>query len=191
MDAIELAIQKLKSIAPEEIERNSGCEWNQRQKIITVPFLNMQCNISISNFSFLESFINTKEKILIFHYLVRSKDSIAETGSLISFSELEAGNIYRPSIESRVYKPLLDKFGSSGEEFLKKAFFLGAQKTEMSEFSVKIKVFPKVCIYIVLYPADEEFPASCQILFDSSISQIFETEDIVVMCEEIAERLIS
>ncbi|MCM8825600.1 MAG: DUF3786 domain-containing protein [Candidatus Omnitrophica bacterium] len=191
MDAIELAIQKLESIAPEEIEKKSGCRWDMQKKVIVVPYLNLYCNISIPDFSFLEPFINTKEKILILHYLIRSNNSIAETGSLISFSELQAGNIYKPSIESRVYRPLLDKFGSSGEKFLKKAFSLGAEKIELSEFSVKIKVFPKVWIYVVLYLEDEEFPASCQILFDSSIIKIFETEDIVVMCEEITERLIS
>ncbi|MCM8789269.1 MAG: DUF3786 domain-containing protein [Candidatus Omnitrophica bacterium] len=191
MDALNFALEKLKAIPPDEIEKNSGCGWNKQQRIMIVPYLNIQCSISIPDFSFQKPAINTNEKILILHYLIKSKNNISETGSLISFSELEAGNIYKPSIESRIYKPLINNFGSSGEEFLKKAFSLGAQQIELSEFSVKLKVFPKVCIYIILYPADEEFPPSCQILFDSSIKGLMEIEDVVIMCEEITEKLIA
>jgi len=190
MNALDFATEKLKTIPPFEIAKNSGCQWNKQEETLVVPYLGRQYHIKASDFSFKEADINTREKILIFHYLARSKN-ISETENLISFSELEAGNIYKPSIEARVYRVLTDKFGSHVEDFLRKARLLGGQETHLGKFSVKIQVFPKICVYFIFYPADDEFPASCQILFDSSIKQLLETEDVVVMCEEITERLVS
>lgn len=191
VDAFGYALEKLKSADPEEIAKNSGCQWNGNERILVIPYLNNFYRLSFSDFSFSgEPPLNTREKILILHYLAGSKNW-SETGNLISFSELEAGNIYKPSIEARIYKVLIDRFGASGEEFLKKAILLGAEETKSCKFSVRIQIFPKICIYINFYPADEELSASCQILFDSGIRKVMVTEDIVVMCEEIAEKLIS
>ncbi len=181
MDALDFAIEKLKTIPPCELAMNSGCQWNEKEQILILTYLGRKYSIKIPDFYFLDDAdINTKEKILIFHYLARSKN-ISETGNLISFSELDAGNIYKPSIEARTYKPLTDRFGSQPEELMKRASSLGGQKTDLTEFSLRIQVFPRVCIYIILYPADEEFAATCQILFDSSIKQLMETEDVFVM----------
>lgn len=191
MDAYTFAVEKLKKITIEEIAKNSGCRYLEQQNMLIVPYLNTECFLKLPDFSFVQDEnLKTKEKVLILHYLAQSKN-IHEDGILISFSELEAGNIYKPSIESRIYKPLTDRFRLSGETFLKNASSLGATKTQHSKYSVRLNVFPKVSIYIIFYPEDDEFPASCQMLFDSSIKNILDTEDIVVICEEITEKLIS
>ncbi|MCX7705631.1 MAG: DUF3786 domain-containing protein [bacterium] len=191
MEAFTIAIQKLKKISPEEIANNSGCQFDKQKNFILVFYLNNVCSINVKDFSFAEeTFLNSKEKILILHYLANS-GNFSETGKLISFSELDAGSFYKPSIESRVYNPITAKYGSSPQEFLNRALLFGTYFPEFGEFSVKITVFPKIHVSIVFYPADDEFPATCKMLFDSGIKNVFDTEDIVVMCEEITEKIVS
>ncbi|MCM8758598.1 MAG: DUF3786 domain-containing protein [Candidatus Omnitrophica bacterium] len=190
MNALSLAVEKLRKSTLEEIVKKSGVRVDRERNVLLVPYLNKTYFLNLEDFTFQdETSLSTKEKILILRYLSNCND-VLETGNLISFSELEAGNIYKPSIEARIYQPIISRFGSDVGDFLRKTALLGAQHAGIGEFSVKLKVFPKVFIYIIVYPADEEFPASCQILFDSSIKQIFDTEDIVVMCEEITEKIV-
>lgn len=194
-DALKIAVDKLKKIHPEELVRKSGIKWDKDKQIFSIPYFNKTCSIKYPEIKFInEEELNDKEKILILHYLIGSsaefqKSKIKEETKLISFKEIETGEIYFPSIETRVYKPIIEKFGNEPEEFLTKSIKIGGEISDFSKFSVKFQIFPEVSTVFVLYPSDEEFPSSCQVLFNSEIREIFEIEDIVIMCEEIVEKL--
>lgn len=190
-EAYRRSREKLQALPPQQVaERTGGC-WDEKEKILVVSYLKRPCLIQYPEISFRNGeSLTVKEKILILHYLVNSRE-IPEAGTLIGPKEIETGSIYYPSVISRVYRPTVEKFGKTPNEFLKKALELNAEKSDFSEYAVKFTVFPKVKLLFVLHPEDAEFPADCQVLFDANINQLLETEDIVVMCEEITERLIA
>ena len=133
--------------------------------------------------------ISPREKIIILHYLNRSKGT-SLSGKLIDFREIPGGNLYYSVFENRVHKPFLKVFGKRPSLLLEASFTLKGTKTDFGDSSVRIFAFPKVPITFIIYKGDEEFPPACKVLFDSSIYDYLTTEDIVYACEDAVGKLI-
>ncbi|MGB9677490.1 MAG: DUF3786 domain-containing protein [Candidatus Ratteibacteria bacterium] len=126
-----------------------------------------------------------KEKVILLHYLRNFKDK--KNNELITFKSLPDGNFYFPSIYSRVYLPLIKKYGKNPERFIEKSLEIGGEK--ISDFSIKFNVFPNVFFIFELIPEDEEFPADLRILFNRVSSEIFEIEDLAIIGEIIVSKI--
>ena len=61
--------------------------------------------------------------------------------------------------------------------------------TDKGDVGVIIHPFKEVSILITMSRADEEFGSDSNILFDKNISEIFCTEDIVVLTEMVVHLL--
>jgi hypothetical protein len=109
---------------------------------------------------------------------------------LIAYKELPEGASYFPTFAKRTIKPLLDHFGKEPHLLLDVAQKLGGNKAEYGDVAVTINAFSYVPITLVLWHGDEEFAPEGSILFDSTISDYLPTEDINVLCETIAWRLV-
>lgn len=86
---------------------------------------------------------------------------------------------------------LLEKFGSRGERLVKAARVLGGSEVKVGygDYAVRLRSLPLVPITLVLTLADEEFPASLEILFDESISSYLGAEQVGMLTGLTAERL--
>lgn len=69
------------------------------------------------------------------------------------------------------------------------AKILGGEKLGYGDCAVKIYSLPLVPITIVLWSETSEFPASANILFDSSADNYLSTEQIVMLSELTVTRL--
>jgi hypothetical protein len=67
---------------------------------------------------------------------------------------------------------------------------MGGQKVEYGDTAITINAFPRVPLTIVLWQGDKEFPADGNIMFDSTITDYLPTEDITILCEVIAWKLV-
>ncbi|MCD6408655.1 DUF3786 domain-containing protein [bacterium] len=161
------------------------------QKVLKTFYFGKNYLIKLPEVEFINADeLNDREKILILHYLSSPIPEENYDTSFISFKEIKTGNIYFPSIFSRVHNPLIQKFSNSPEKFMEKALSLQATPTPMEKYSVKFHIFPEIHVIINFYPEDEEFPSDAKVLFSSITEKIFNIEDIVIMCEEIVEKLI-
>jgi hypothetical protein len=159
---------------------------------IKINFLNRPVNINIPEFAFsLESpdNIGIWEKILILHYLSNS-DETPLTNSLINYKQVKSGSNYFPTFEKRSIKPLISSFGKEPHLLIESSKQLGGEEVSYGDFGVKITAFPFVPIFLVIWKGDEEFPATGNILFDSSIEKRLSAEDIAVMCQQIVFKII-
>lgn len=130
-------------------------------------------------------------KILALHYLTQATGKPL-TGRLIDFRELPGGIAYHVSFDSRVKKPLINAFGDDdGSKLRQAAMRLDAEDVNYGDVGLRIWALPRVPIIIAFWAADEEMPASISILFDSSISDYLTTEDVAVLGEHLAEKLIT
>lgn len=64
---------------------------------------------------------------------------------------------------------LIAKFGSRPELLVQAGEQLGGTRMEVADAAVRVRPFPKIPVYYLLWQADEEFPAKASILFDRSI----------------------
>ena len=190
--ALELAIEEFKGIDLKNISQRSGATLNKER--IKIDYLNQEYSIhlpevEISYIDNREKEVSSREKIIILHYLNRSKGTPL-SGKLIDFREIPGGNLYYSVFENRVHKPFLKVFGEKPSLLLEASFTLKGTKTDFGDSSVRILVFPKAPISFIIYRGDEEFPPACKVLFDSSVYDYFTTEDIVFVCEDVVGKLI-
>ena len=130
-----------------------------------------------------------RDRILILHYLTQAKGTPL-TGKLIAYKELPEGVDYFRTYYARAIKPLVKHFGEQPQRLLDIAPGLGGTKAEYGDISVTIPGFSRVPITLVLWQGDEEFPPEGNILFNSTIRDYLTVEDINVLCEVIAWKMV-
>jgi hypothetical protein len=160
-------------------------------KTTNIKFLGDEYGIDHAARSILSLSCNTPAKdyykIIILHYLANEfKVGDISGDSWTSFKELDGGEIYFSAFRKRAIEPILRKYGDKPEAMLERAEFMNGEKIKTGNAGLSIKVFPKVKIGIILWAKDDEFSADCNILFNSSISNIFPTEDVTVLAGIIA-----
>ncbi len=133
--------------------------------------------------------LSPRDKLIILHYL-NTADGSPATVRLITFKELHEGAVYYPTYVKRAIKPLLDKFANSPEALMTAAGEIGGIKAKTGDFSFSLKALPCVPLTFTLWLGDEDLPPEGNILFDSSIKGYLPTEDITVLCEILAWKLV-
>jgi len=101
-----------------------------------------------------------------------------ETSNLISYKQLSGGQAYYKAFMERAVQPLAVTFGSKPKMFVEATKLLGGAPQTFGEYSAKIYALPLVPLTIVLWAETEEFPASANILFDSSANNYLTTEEL-------------
>lgn len=193
--AYKLAGEQLAETDIEEQCHRSDTQYEviDSKKVITLDYLNKSYQIVLPRVSI--SAVNSKEdvslkdKILMIHYLLLAKGTPL-TGKLIAYKELPGGINYFPTFSKRVIRPILEHFGTEPRLILNVAQKLGGYKADYGDVAVIINAFKKVPITLVLWRGDDEFPSEGNILFDQSVSDYLSTEDINVLCEIIAWKLV-
>lgn len=193
--ALELARVLLLQSDLKERCRIAGAELKPSEDggKIYLPYFDTTCQVTIPHFEFSlkESAenINLSNQILILHYLNGVKD-IPFKNKLISFKEIPSGEFYYPAFARRSTEPLLKIFSKNFQAFKSIAEGLGGKPVAIGDAGIKIFVFPRVPVTLVLWFADAEFPPDLQILFDASVTEFLSTEDIAVLGQEVMIRMI-
>lgn len=192
--AYQIACERLAAIKDIEKQcRNSGGRYLPAEKSIVLDHLNRAYKISLpgGEVTFIDSAetVPTRDKILILHYFIRAKGTPL-TGRLITYKELQEGINYYPTFFKRAINPIIDNFKDEPEKLPKIAETIGARKSDYGDIAVTIRAFANVPMTFVLWRGDKEFPPEGNILFDSTISDYLPTEDITILCEIIAWKLV-
>lgn len=120
--------------------------------------------------------------ILLLHYLAQKIKGLPPlTGEWLSFRELSGVEGYYPAFRKRSIEPILRKYGNNPSAMLDVLDRLPAKKVAQADIAIVLDAFEGVPVLIKLFRADEEFGPGANMLFDSSITKIFCTEDIVVL----------
>jgi hypothetical protein len=193
--AYAIACRQLAKVDIEEQCRRSGAQYQVKdsQKAITIRYLNQPYLITFPDIdvSFIDGVekVPLREKILILHYFIQAKGTPA-SNKLITFRDLPGGNIYYPTFTKRTMKPLSDNFGKEPSLLARVCEKVGGRKADYGDIGITIDAFDRVPITLVLWQGDEEFPPQLNLLFDSNITDYLESEDVTVLCETLAWRLI-
>ncbi|MFQ3675291.1 MAG: DUF3786 domain-containing protein [Endomicrobiia bacterium] len=128
--------------------------------------------------------------VLILHYLIKKLSGLPKiTNEWINFRQLDGGEGYFPVFYNRVIEVIKRKYGNNPKNILNLSSRFNVKKTNINDTSVIIETFESVPILLILWPAGMEFSTEANLLFDSSIKNIFATEDIVVLSEFLAKSI--
>ena len=194
--AYRLACEQLAKIGDIEqqcLKSGTQCHLIDSQKTIIVKYLNQSYQVTLPivkvSLKDSEEAISLRDKILILHYLVQAKGTPL-SNRIITYKELPEGINYFRTFYKRAIKPLVDHFGQEPDQLVDVVKRLGGHKTDYGDVAVIINAFSRVPVTLALWWGDEEFPPEGSILFDSTISDYLTTEDINVLCEGVAWRLV-
>jgi len=130
-----------------------------------------------------------RERILVLHYLTQAKGTAA-TGKLITYRDLPGGVVYFPTFSKRTTDPLTRHFGMKPDLLVEASKAIGGTEIDLGDAGVVINGFRRTPITIILWTGDEELPAQLNMLFDTSISDYLESEDVTVLCEILTWKLV-
>jgi hypothetical protein len=160
--------------------------------VISLDYLGRSCRVILPGVDVSAAngeTLSPRDKLIVLHYL-NTADGSPLTDRLITFKELPEGAVYYPTYVKRTIKPLLDKFADSPQSLLSAAESIGGVKAGTGDFSFRLKALPRVPLTVTLWLGDKELPPEGNILFDSSITDYLPTEDITVLCEILAWKLV-
>ncbi|HOD14468.1 MAG TPA: DUF3786 domain-containing protein [Spirochaetota bacterium] len=128
------------------------------------------------------------EKILALHYLERATGA-APRGEQVAFKQLEGGLAYDTAFQRRTVDLLIKRFGPGLDGMAAAGAAAGGKRSDLGEHALSFRAFPRVEVVFVLWMGDEEFPPSGSVIFDASIADYLSTEDVAVLCNMIAVRI--
>ena len=127
--------------------------------------------------------------ILVIHYLVGCQASGPEEEPVL-FRQLKGGEAYNNTFQKRVNDRLAKVFGNDPSSLVRAGMRLNGKIRSKGSASVEMSLFPKVPVTVMVWRGDEEIPATCTILFDRGIGDIFPAEDVAVAGSFLVEKLI-
>lgn len=102
-------------------------------------------------------------------------------GEWISFADLPDGRIYNPAFQGYTGRELVKEFGLDISIFGRAAETAGGIRVEQGDAAYRFQALPRVPLLVVYWQGDEDFPSSCQILFDASVSKCLQTEACAIL----------
>ena len=191
-----IACEQLAKTDIEQQCQRSGAQYQVQdsQKVVTIKYLNQSYQFTLPDIDVSlagsDEKVPIRDRVLILHYFIRAKGT-AVTNKFVNFRELPGGNVYYPTFYKRTVNPLTRYFGTEPALLVTSSQRLGGNETDYGDTAVTINAFSRVPITIILWQGDDELTPQLNLLFDATISDYLETEDITVLCENLTWRLIS
>ncbi|MBI4775070.1 MAG: DUF3786 domain-containing protein [Deltaproteobacteria bacterium] len=194
--AFEIAQKELKQQDPADVAKRSGATYvEDGEGAVSLTFIDRGIVVRFSGMQIeMENDsdggeIPIQEKVLVLHYLLGAQGQ-APSGRLITYREIPSGEFYFPAFKKRAIDPMVAVFGQKGEAFQSLAAELGgSRQTDLSGLAYRFVPVPLVPITLQLHEADDEFPASGNVLFDETVSDILSLEDVAWLSGMIVYRL--
>jgi hypothetical protein len=124
-------------------------------------------------------------------YYFNLADGTLETGQWISFADLPDGRFYNPAFQGYTGRALAQAFGPDQVAFEQAAAHLDGRPYPLGDAGFLFRIFPFVSLLVAYWQGDEDFPPSCQVLFDSSVSHYLPTEACAILGSMLTRRLIA
>ncbi len=128
-------------------------------------------------------------QILLIQYLVAPNGGPMD-GNEVSEKDCPGGVTFFQGPHALYVRPLAKRYGRNPEAFEKRGRELNAVRVSHGDVAMRFIPFPQIPVTYVLWAADDEFPASVSVLFDSSITRWFELDMIFTLVWVTTERII-
>jgi hypothetical protein len=117
-----------------------------------------------------ETTLSIELQLLILQYLIQAKD-LPLGGKWISEKELKNGEMFYRGVHSLdMFKnPLEGRFGTRPDHFLEAGLSIGGVEVDHGDIGFQFQGLPRIPVLLILWAADDEFPAKVTILFDPTI----------------------
>lgn len=128
-------------------------------------------------------------QIILLHYLLTA-DGTRSSGQWITFRQLPNAFPYDRAFMQRAIMPLIQTFGNDLEGFVRAGVAAGGEPSRTADASFFFRALPQLPMMLQLWAADEDMPASANVLFDSNAGHQLPTEDLSGLGGTLSQRII-
>ena len=139
------------------------------------------------------------DQILILHYLLcevplgtgTDAEAVArgalQTTELITYRDFAGGQFYLSPFLARTAKPLVARIGNDVEKLKHNLARFDWQPIPVppGDFAARVHALGNLHVTLVYTLDDDEFPASCEILFDTATKRVYGAEDAAVLASRV------
>jgi hypothetical protein len=192
-EAVELAFasaqRRFRGLDPAAVATRSASEWRLERGggYLKLSFLNQQYQVTFPQATIRgEGGVEPPlvRRVLILHYLIQAQGERV-VGRWVDFRSLPGGVVYYPVFRGRVISRLVRMFGERPQELIQATAPLGGREVAMADVAVEIPAFSRVPVVFALWEATDEFGPEGQVMYDDTLPAYLETEDAIIVCEEI------
>lgn len=189
--ALAKAREELENTNPRLIAARSGASYDEGRRPELVegqfrfPFFNRRFTISFPEAQVVEEGSDQAPpqwlEVMILHYLLSAR-GYPRADRWVPYRALPRANVFGVGFGEGPLRDLVAVFGRNLEGFHQACQALGG--TFMDRFgdaAYRFLAFPKIALAVILYLADEEMPASVNLLYDAGCAQHLPTEDLQVL----------
>ncbi len=168
--------ETLAALDPEEVCRKTDAEFDAVSGVYRLRSFGREFSVSPGGKK-LESLSPGSEGFLqklgyffrlsLVGYLTSGKD-VALAGKLVSPLNMKSGQLFFRGSHVLPLDRIAEKYSSDKEGFLKRGEELGGERLEYGDASFELRPLPRVPVVLILWLADDEFPARADLLLDTS-----------------------
>jgi len=193
-NARKLAIEKLAADSFATILQRTGFESIEADRF-RIFFLKRAYHVSFPELEFEDEAdpqkeVPIQEQILILHYML-SPAPPPLSDNWVSYREIPGASFYYSAFVKRAIDPLKKVFGQNVEGLLQAGEILGGKIIDSGDAGYEFRLFPNLPVRLILWAADDEFPAEANIVFNENIGNMLSPEDIAWLAGMLVYRLIA
>jgi hypothetical protein len=107
----------------------------------------------------------------------------------VSERQLPGGSLFFQGPHALPLAPLLRRFGADGEAFRRVCLGLGGRPIEFGDAGFAFQALPFIPLAVILWIADEEFPARAGMLFDPTAADHLPLDLLLALAHAVVARL--
>lgn len=181
----EISLKEFASKNPAEMAKNSGALFDPGSSVINLTSLGQSLDVKYPEgtvrFSGMDRGPLFSWRLIILNHLWRA-DGSPVTNRLISYRELENGNVFYPAFARESINPLVEKLSPGPADRIKKACLkFDACLEDKADVCAVFNFLPRFPVTVKIWLKDEEMSGSANILFDAGANRYVHTEDIAVV----------
>lgn len=184
--------QELKQADPGDIRRRTGVAL--QNALLRLPFLNRELCLDLGRGRIWmpeseETELDFRTCMTAILYLLKVDSSVL--GDPVSPMELTGASTFFQARGPHALptEPLEIKFGSHLPDFLEAGRRLGAEKREAGDAALALKVFPGLTVEVILWEADEEFPAKASFTVPANLDRFWHLDAVLGLLQLVVGEL--
>ena len=123
-------------------------------------------------------------------YYFHSSDGAPLNGQWVSFADLPGGRMYNRAFQGYSGDELVKAFGLEVEAFKAACKKSGGVAALIGDAAYIFYALPRLPLLVNYWCGDEDFPSSCKILFDSSVSHYLPTDVCAILGSMLTRKLV-
>ena len=123
-------------------------------------------------------------------YLNHVQDIYPVGRDIVGPKDLKEGHFFQGPHELKI-SPLLERYGKDLPAFRETAQRIGGEPVPMADAAFRLKPFPRIHLYYLLWEGDAEYPPRMSVLFDRSIENILPADAIWGLVNRVSTALLT